>query len=203
LGDIPVGRVADESFPYDPTTFYNVHKIYGELLCKVYDGLYGMKSTILRPSNVYGPGQPYWVGGWYNFIAYWIKLALEGKPIPIYGTGRQTRDFTYIDDITEAFVLAIGNKKALGETFLLATGRTVELNLLADLVNSQTGNGNQKQYFPPRKGDIQNFVGNSSKAKRVLGWEPKISLEEGLRREVEWVRQDLKKGLNLPSPLIL
>jgi UDP-glucose 4-epimerase len=200
LGDIPAGKIADESFPYNPATFYNVHKIYGELLCGIYGGLYGIKSVVLRPSNVYGPGQPYWMRGWYNFIAYWIKLGLEGKPLPIYGTGIQVRDYTYVDDIADAFVRAMENKEALGGTFLLSTGRPVNLNELADMVNSLTGNGDNRQYLPARKGDVQYFVGNSSKAERVLGWRPKVDLEDGLRREVSWVRADLREKKRLPSP---
>jgi len=89
LGDIAEGEIADESFPYFPSNFYNVHKIYGELLAKIYTQLYGMKFVVFRPTNVYGPRQPYWVKGLYNFTAYWIKLGLEGKPLPIYGTGMQ------------------------------------------------------------------------------------------------------------------
>ena len=201
LGDIPAGKIADESFPYNPSTFYNVHKIYGELLCSIYNGLYGIKSAVLRPSNVYGPGQPYWMSGWYNFIAYWIKLGLEGKPLPIYGTGTQVRDYTYVDDIADAYMRAMDNRAALGETFLLATGRPVTLNQLADMVNSVTGSTAGKQYFPPRKGDVQYFVGTSEKASRVLGWRTKVSLEDGLKKEAEWVKADLKVKRKLPGPL--
>lgn len=199
LGDIPRGKIADDSYHYSPSTFYNVHKIYGELLCKVYDGLYGMKSVVLRPSNVFGPGQPYWMGGWYNFISHWIRLALQRKPLPIFGTGTQVRDYTYVDDIADAYVRAIGSKDALGEAFLLATGRGVTLNQLADMVNAMTKNGDKKEYFPPRKGDVQSFVGDSSKAWRIMGWKPKVSLEEGLRKEMLWLKKDLATKRKLPA----
>jgi UDP-glucose 4-epimerase len=191
-GNIPEPLIAEENFSYNPSTFYNVHKIYGEMLCKIYKELYGMKFVILRPSNVYGPRQPYWMGGWYNFIAYWIKLALENKPIPIYGNGTQIRDYTYVEDTARAYALAIENPKAIGETFLLPTGRGVSLNELADLIIKLTNSRSAKQYLPPRKGDIQRFVGSYKKAKEILGWEPKVTLEEGLKKEIEWIKEDLK-----------
>jgi len=193
LGEIPPPKVADESFPYNPSTFYNVHKIYGEMLCKIYSELYGMKFIIMRPSNVYGPRQPYWKKGWYNFIAYWIKLALENEPIPIYGTGEQIRDYVYVEDVAEAYILALKNKRAIGETFLLTSGRGTSLNELARKIIELTNSQSKIQYFPPRKGDIMRFVGSYKKAKEILGWEPKTSLEEGLRREVEWMRNEIRK----------
>lgn len=191
-GNIPEPSIADESFPFNPSTFYNTHKIYGELLCKIYKELYGMKFIILRPSNVYGPRQPYWMQGWYNFIAYWIKLALENKPIPIYGTGSQIRDYTYVEDTARAYLLSLEKaESAIGEAFLLPTGRGVSLNELADLIIKFTGSKGGKQYLPPRKGDIMRFVGSYKKAKEKLGWEPKVSLEEGLKKEIEWVKKEI------------
>ncbi|MDI6806908.1 MAG: NAD-dependent epimerase/dehydratase family protein [Candidatus Aenigmarchaeota archaeon] len=197
LGDIPEPKIADEGLPYNPSTFYNVHKIYGENLCKIYSELYGMKFVILRPSNVYGPRQPYWMKGWYNFIAFWIKLALEGKPLPIFGTGKQIRDYVDVSDTAKAFVLALKNKRAIGETFLLPTGKGTDLNELASLVIKLSNSRSKVRYLPPRKGDIQRFVGTYEKAKKILGWIPETSLEEGLKGEIEWVRSKIKaeKGM--------
>jgi len=192
LGNMPEPKVADETFPYDPSTFYNVHKIYGENLCKIYSGLYGMKFIILRPSNVYGPRQPYWKKGWYNFIAFWIKLALEGKPLPIFGTGTQTRDYVNVVDTARAYILALSNKKVIGETFLLPSGRETSLNELAKLVIRLANSKSKVEYFSPRKGDIQRFVGSYEKAKTILGWIPQISLEEGLKKEIEWLRSEIR-----------
>ena len=192
LGEIPEPEIADESSPLNPSTFYNVHKIYGENLCRIYSGLYGMKFVIIRPSNVYGPRQPYWKKGWYNFIAFWIKLALEGKPLPIFGTGEQIRDYTYVEDTARAFVLALKNKKAIDDVFLLPTNRGVSLNELAAKVIEFSESKSKIQYLPQRKGDIMRFIGSFEKAKSILGWAPKISLEEGLKREIEWVKNEIK-----------
>jgi UDP-glucose 4-epimerase len=195
LGNIPEPKIADETFPYDPATFYNVHKIYGENLCKIYSELYGMKFVILRPSNVYGPRQPYWMKGWYNFISYWIKLALGDQPIPIYGTGKQIRDYVYVGDTARAYVLALNNKKAIGGTFLLPTGIGVNLIDLANTIIRLTGSSSKIQYLPPRKGDIFRFIGSYKKTESILGWKPEISLEEGLRKEIEWVKSEMKREL--------
>jgi len=192
LGEITAPKIADETFPYNPSTFYNVHKIYGENLCKIYSGLYGMKFVIIRPSNVYGPRQPYWKMGWYNFISFWVKIALENKPIPIYGTGEQIRDYTYVLDTARAFVLSLTNKKAIGEAFLLPTNRGVSLNELARKIIELSKSKSKIEYFPPRKGDIQRFVGSYEKAKSILGWNPEVSLEEGLKKEIEWVRSEIR-----------
>lgn len=192
LGNIPEPKIANETFPPDPRTFYNVHKIYGENLCKIYSELYGLRFAILRPSNVYGPRQPYWKEGWYNFIAFWIKLALENKPIPIYGTGEQIRDYVYVEDTAEAYILALENKKAIGETFLLATNRGVSLIELANKVVQITGSKSEIRFLPARKGDIFRFVGSYEKAKSVLGWAPQISLEDGLKREIDWMKSELR-----------
>ncbi len=191
-GDIPAPHVADENWSYNPSTFYNVHKIYGEMLCKIYNGLYGINYVILRPSNVYGPRQPYWAGGWYNFIAYWFQLAIQGKPIPIYGTGEQIRDYTYVEDTAKAYVLAIENPDAWNQAFLLPTGVGTSLNQLSKMILEITGGGAGVEYYPPRRGDIQRFVGSYRKASEILGWRPETPLAEGLRREHEWVRRDLE-----------
>jgi UDP-glucose 4-epimerase len=162
------------------------------MLCKIYNQLYGLKYIILRPSNVYGPRQPYWVGGWYNFIAYWFELAIKGKPIPIYGTGEQIRDYTYVEDTARAYLLAIENENAIGQTFLLPTGVGTTLNELAKKILKIAGSNSGIEYYPPRKGDIQRFVGSFKKAQEILGWRPEKSLDEGLKEEYKWVKKDLE-----------
>jgi len=191
-GDIPAPHVADENWPYNPSTFYNVHKIYGEMLCRIYSQLYGIRYVILRPSNVYGPRQPYWAGGWYNFIAYWFQLAIQDRPIPIYGTGEQVRDYTYVEDTARAYLLAAETPEAEGQTFLLPTGVGTSLNQLSKMILEISGSDAGVEYHPPRKGDIHRFVGSYRKAYEILGWRPETPLAEGLRREYEWVRRDLQ-----------
>jgi UDP-glucose 4-epimerase len=190
LGNIPQG-ISDETYPYNPSTFYNVHKMYGEHLCKIYSELYDMNFIILRPSNVYGERQPYWVGGWYNFIAHWFQLALDKKKIPIYGDGKQIRDYTYVKDIAQAYKLAM-EKELWDETFILASGKGHSLLTIASKVNALCGNKEDNiEFLPRRKGDIDRFVGNSDKAKKMLGWECKTDIDTGLKNEFEWIQYSL------------
>jgi UDP-glucose 4-epimerase len=128
------------------------------------------------------------VKGWYNFISYWIQLAVSGEPLPIYGDGMQIRDYTYVDDVSDAFVLALNNSRAVGETFLLASGERISLLELARKVIDLTKSGSQLKSLPARKGDVRRFVGNSKKAREMLGWRCKVPLDAGLKAEVDWVR---------------
>jgi hypothetical protein len=125
--------------------------------------------------------------------AYWFQLAIEGKPLPIYGTGEQIRDYTYVVDTAKAYILAIENPDAWNQTFLLPTGIGTSLNQLAKKILEITGSKAGVEYYPPRKGDIQRFVGSYEKASKVLGWRPETMLDEGLRNEYEWIKRDLSK----------
>jgi nucleoside-diphosphate-sugar epimerase len=125
--------------------------------------------------------------------AYWFQLAIEGKPLPIYGTGEQIRDYTYVVDTAKAYILAIENPDAWNQTFLLPTGVGTSLNQLAKKILEITGSKAGVEYYPPRKGDIQRFVGSYEKASKVLGWRPETMLDEGLRNEYEWIKRDLSK----------
>jgi UDP-glucose 4-epimerase len=197
LGNIPAPKIANEKSKFNPSTFYNVHKIYGEQLCKIYSELYGMRFVIMRPSNVYGVRQPYWKEGWYNFIAFWIKLALENKPIPIFGTGEQIRDYTYVSDTAAAYISAVKNPSAIGGSiFMLNTGIETSLNELARIVIELTGSTGGIKYFPVRKGDVFRFVGSYEQAKKRLGWEPKVGLAEGLSAEIDWCRKEIEEDIN-------
>lgn len=193
VGNIPDTKIATEKTKYNPSTFYNVHKIYGEQLCKIYSELYGMNFIIMRPSNVYGVRQPYWKEGWYNFIAFWIKLALENKPIPIFGTGEQIRDYTYVSDTAEAYVLAIKNN-VIGQTFMLNTGIGTTLKELANKIIELTGSTAGIEFLDARKGDVFRFVGSYKHVQKKLGWEPKIGLITGLQKEIDWCREEIKNG---------
>jgi len=189
-GDIPAPLVANEECAFVPSTFYNVHKRYGENLLRIYKKLYGMRFVILRPSNVYGERQPYWKDGWYDFISFWLKLAIQNKPLPIFGTGNQTRDYVHVTDTAEAYGLVV-ERAVEGENFLLASGKETSLNDLAQLILKITGSKAGVEYYPARNGDIQRFVGSNIKALISLGWKPTIGLEEGLIQQLCWLKKEL------------
>ncbi|MEM1955813.1 MAG: GDP-mannose 4,6-dehydratase, partial [Candidatus Caldarchaeum sp.] len=109
------------------------------------------------------------------------------------GTGQQVRDYTYVGDTAKAYIQALENPEAAGETFLLPTGVGTTLNQLSEKIVKITGSKAGVEYHPPRKGDIQRFVGSYRKAQEKLGWRPEISLDEGLKNEHQWIVKDLDK----------
>jgi UDP-glucose 4-epimerase len=183
---------ADENAPYKPSSIYNTNKYYGELLTKLYGQLYGLKYYIIRPSNVYGPRQPF--AGQYNFICRWIAWALQNKPIPIWGKGDQVRDFVYVGDIVNGYLKVI-QKKPRNDTFLLSSGKAHDLLDLATIIlqdlDKPVANNSTVEFRPPKAGDIQRFVGDSTRAKTDLEWETTIDLESGIKKTISWVKDNL------------
>ena len=191
LGNVETG-LADEKTPINPNTLYALHKSYGENLCKLYSELYGLRYTIIRPANVYGPRQPYWVKGWYNFISHWIKLSQEDKPIPIYGTGEQIRDYVYVTDVADAYEKVV-KKRPKNETFQLCSSAGTSLKELAHIIIILTGSFSKIKHHPQRKGDINRFVGSYRHANEKLDWSPIVELGNGLWNEIKWMSTQLKK----------
>lgn len=168
---------------------YAASKLAGEHYCQAFREAYGVRSAILRYSNVYGPGQtarnPYC-----GVIGKFIELALAGQPIAIHGDGEQTRDFTYVDDAVEATLLAALEPAALGDVFNVGTGTECSLNRLAELVRQATGSAVPIEYVERRAIDnIPRRAVHVEKARRRLGWTPKVRLPEGIRRTVEWFKR--------------
>jgi len=169
----------DQELPYRETAIphpispYAFHKLVGEGYMRLFNEVYGLPTISLRFFNVYGkradPDSEYSL-----VIAKFLKLKKEGKPLTIYGNGEQARDFTYVDDVVNACILAM-EKPVENEIINVCNGESVSINKLADLI------GGEKQYLPERKGDVKNTLGDNKKARNLLDWKPKISLEEGLR----------------------
>jgi len=142
--------------------------------------LYGLKTVALRYFNVYGPRQK--PGEYGGVISSFVSRAIRGLPPKIYGDGEQTRDFVHVSDVVQANLLAASRSVAIGEVFNIGSGREVTIKELADLVLRLTGLKKLKpEYGPPRPGDIRRSWANIEKAKRMLGFEPKTSLEKGIR----------------------
>lgn len=162
-----------------PISPYAASKKAAEVIAYTYHYLYGIDVTVLRYFTVYGPaGRPD------MSVFRFIKWALEGKPIQVFGDGSQKRDFTYIDDIAEGTVRAL---TPLGYQIInLGGNRPHSLLEVIDLVEKYTGKKVQLQYGDFHKADMQATWADIGKAKDLLGWEPQVSLEEGIRRTVEW-----------------
>ena len=169
----------DEKHPARPVSPYAESKLEAERLCREFQKAYGLKTTIVRPFNVYGPRMK---GGRYGgVIARFIERLRSNKPPIIYGDGTQTRDFVHVWDIINALMHTLNNQKAIGEIFNVASGVATSIGQLAKLVMELSGvDGLKPLYRPARNGDIKHSYADISKAKARLGYEPKISLREGV-----------------------
>ncbi|MEM3640418.1 MAG: SDR family NAD(P)-dependent oxidoreductase [Candidatus Bathyarchaeia archaeon] len=168
-----------EDYPPRPISPYAASKAAAEAYCLAFNRCYGIETVILRYFNVYGPGQRN--SAYSGVVTKFLKNALNDKPLIIYGDGKQTRDFIYVDDAVRATVLALENKSVAGEIFNVCTGKPTLLNELVEVMRYAVGTNLKVLYDKPRKGDIQSNYGNPSKAEKMLGFEAKISLKEGIK----------------------
>jgi UDP-glucose 4-epimerase len=174
-----------ESMNPQPVSPYAVSKLAGENYCRVFARVYGLPTVCLRYFNIYGPRQKY--GPYSGVIPIFVKRVSDDEPPIIYGDGHQTRDFTYVDDAVSANLLSLEGDLNPGEVFNIAAGRQVSLNELASGVEGimgKTGLGVERA--PPRKGDVLHSLADISKAKNLLGYAPRYSLEDGLRGVISW-----------------
>ena len=177
----PIHLPIKESHPLKPLSPYAASKIAAENYLKTYSNLYGIKTTILRIFNAYGPRQT--LNQYSGVITIFINNALKGKPLKIFGDGNQVRDFIYIEDVVEAFKLALeANRTA---TYNIATGKPTKIIALAKTVKQLTQTKSKITYTKPRKGDIRYSYADITKAKNQLGFQPKTTLKEGLKKTIE------------------
>lgn len=165
-----------------PLSPYGASKLAGEAYCSAFYGSFGLKTTALRFSNVYGP-YSYHKG---SVVAHFFKSILQNQPLVIYGDGKQTRDFIYVGDIVDAILLAIDADTA-GDVFQIASGRGTSVEtLIATMRKLFPELALDVRYEAPRTGEIIHNYSSIDKAHRVLGYSPKVDLEDGLRRTWEW-----------------
>ena len=185
--------IHEEKVP-KPVSPYGASKLAGEGYCKAYHGSFGLKTLILRFGNVYGPRSKHKN----SVIAKFIKQALNGEPLIIYGNGNQTRDFLYTEDLIDA-VMAAASIDCAGETFQIATSRETKIHEIAmkikELVEDFSGKPVQIVNDNPRDGEIIRSFFDISKSRNILGWEPKWTLEQGLHATVSWFISEDKKSV--------
>jgi UDP-glucose 4-epimerase len=174
-----------ESAPVDPIAPYAVAKLAAERYCVSFARVYEQLETVsLRYFNVFGPHQdPH--SQYAAVIPLFIATVLAGEPVPIYGDGEQSRDFTYVENVVGANIAAAEAAGVSGRVFNVATGQPLSVNRLADMIGDVTGRPVQKDYRPPRPGDVRDSWADLGAAKTALGWSPSIPLEEGLRLTVD------------------
>jgi len=187
-GDKPTLPKVEEMCP-EPKSPYASAKAINEQHAKQFYELYGLETISLRYFNVYGKRQDP-KSQYAAVIPAFISRMLKDKPPIVYGDGKQTRDFTYVEDVVEANVKAMEtkNRNALGRAINIAGGRQVSILELISILNRILGKNLSPIFEKERPGDVRHSWADISLAKEVLGWEPKTTLEEGLRRTVEWYK---------------
>jgi nucleoside-diphosphate-sugar epimerase len=173
----------ETQFP-DPISPYAVTKLAGERYCVSFARVYGLETVTLRYFNVFGPNQDP-TSQYAAVVPRFIAAVDAAEPVPIYGDGEQSRDFTYVDNVIEANVLAADAAEASGAVLNVATGQSRSVNALADTIGEVLGKPVEREYLPPRAGDVRDSWADVAAAQRVLGWEARIALDEGLRLTAE------------------
>ncbi|MBI1888848.1 MAG: SDR family oxidoreductase [Candidatus Spechtbacteria bacterium] len=161
-----------EIFAPNPLSPYAISKLVGEQLCRQFTNLYGLDTISLRYFNVYGPRMN--EGAYAAVVATFLKQRKAGKPLTICGDGNQRRDFTYVSDVVEANARAMNIKRAGGEVVNIGAGDSHTIRELAEFV------GGEVISMPERPGEIKESLADIAKAKKILDWEPKVSLKEGI-----------------------
>lgn len=178
-----------ESMPAEPISPYGVTKYVGELYAHVFGRAYGLENACIRYFNVFGPRQdptsPY-----SGVLSRFMLAVIQGRPPVVYGDGEQSRDFTYIENIVEETLLACETGHASGKVFNGGTGARITINQVLLLLEKVSGKKIQAKYEPPRTGDIRDSQADISLARKVLGYEPRVHFEEGLRRTWKWYKEN-------------
>jgi nucleoside-diphosphate-sugar epimerase len=176
-----------EDMPANPLSPYALQKVVGEQYLQMFTSLYGLETVSIRYFNVFGPRQdpssPY-----SGVISVFATALLENRPPTIYGDGEQTRDFTYVANVVDGVLRACEAPKASGEVINVATGGRISLNELFAEMKKIVGASVDPVYAEPRQGDVRDSQADIRKAKEILGYEPTVSFEEGLKRTIGWYR---------------
>jgi len=185
-GDTPELPKREDMVP-NPLSPYALQKLIGEQYLQLFTRLYGLDTVSIRYFNVFGPRQdpssPY-----SGVIALFVTRLLAGLPPLIIGDGEQTRDFTYVDNVVDGVLKAAVAPDASGRVINVATGRQISINQLAQALQRLLGTNLAPQFAEARAGDVRDSLADIGLARQVLGYEPRISFEEGLRRTVDWYR---------------
>ena len=178
----------DEKHPLNAPHPYGASKIAADRMCHAYIQTYGMDISIIRLFNVFGPRQR--DIGYGGVISIFTRRILSNIPPTIYGDGRQTRDYTYIEDAVRAYDLVLNHNEPITEPINFGSGREESIldlaNMLIDLCNKK--GEIEPVHVEPRIGEVQRLIANAAKAKDLLGWEPRCKLEDGLEKFVRWYK---------------
>jgi UDP-N-acetylglucosamine/UDP-N-acetyl-alpha-D-glucosaminouronate 4-epimerase len=182
-----------EDMPNSPLSPYALQKVVGEQYLQMFTMLYALETVSIRYFNVFGPRQdpssPY-----SGVISVFATALIENRPPTIYGDGEQTRDFTYVANVVDGVLRACDADGASGEVINVATGGRISLNQLYRTMRDVVGGTLEPTYTETRSGDVKDSQADITKARRILGYEPIVSFEEGLKRTIEWYRSSVEAG---------
>ena len=173
-----------ESANPDPISPYGVSKLAAERYCVSFSRVYALETVALRYFNLFGPNQDP-TSQYSAVIPRFLTAIADDRPVSIYGDGSQRRDFTYVDNVVDANLLAAEAKDANGAVLNIATGRATSVNELADVIGTLLERPVEREQHPARAGDVRDSWADIGRAEEVLGWEPRVSLEAGLQRVAE------------------
>lgn len=191
----PVRIPVDEDHPLAPLSPYGASKAAGELLIRSLGASRGLRFSIARPFNIYGPGQS---GSYAGVISKFAERILSGKPPIIYGDGLQERDFVYVEDVARALRMIVEAEPA-GAVYNIGSGRGVSIRDLARIMIALAGSKVKPIHKPARRGEIRVSVASIQRISRDLGWRPSTGIEEGLEKLLSQLRLQLHSGATRPS----
>ena len=189
-GDTPT-LPKHEEMPPDPLSPYALQKYIGEQYCRLFYQLYGLDTISLRYFNIFGPKQD--PNSLYSaVIPKFIDALLQGRPPIIFGDGEQSRDFTYIENVVQANLLAMSAEHLHGEAINIACGKRISLNQLLNVLKEILGSKLSPIYQEPRQGDVKHSLADIRKGKEILNYEPAVGIEIGLEKTVEFFQKTLR-----------
>jgi nucleoside-diphosphate-sugar epimerase len=188
-GDAPTSPKV-ETMPTSPLSPYAVGKLVGEYYCSVFSGVFGLETVALRYFNVFGPHQDP-KSQYAAAIPAFVTAILKDEPPTIYGDGEQSRDFTYIDNVVNANLLAARAKKTNGEVINIACGEAVTVNQIIGMINELLGKNVKPLYVDARVGDVKHSLADITAAQNLIGFKPIVPFSEGLNLAIDWYRNNL------------
>jgi UDP-glucose 4-epimerase len=179
-----------ETTATNPLSPYAVAKLVGEYYCKVFYNVYGLETISLRYFNVFGPYQNP-ASQYAAAIPAFVVSILKDTPPTIYGDGLQSRDFTYIDNVVNANLLAARAKHTAGQVVNIACGEAITINAIIDMINEIVGKNVKPEYAPDRAGDVKHSLADITRATETIAYTPSVTFKEGLQKAIDWYRDNL------------
>ncbi len=191
-------NMSEDTYIYPSETPYSINKYTAELYTQYYAHLFHVPTVSIRIFNTYGP---YELAGKYrNVIPNFIEKAMNGEDLVITGTGKETRDFTFVEDLVDLMLLAATSDSSDGEIFNGGTGNKTEILEMAQIIMEKTGSVSNLLFKPARNWDkVKDRMSNTSKSARVLGYKPKVGIREGLEKTIKWYKENYDKVQSLKN----